>query len=72
MKNHAISRKEFKERRIDMELNSKHYTIILIIAIIIAVIMTYMTGIKNPIIIGLCILAIIVILANLYLTKLKK
>ncbi|ADC46534.1 hypothetical protein mru_0683 [Methanobrevibacter ruminantium M1] len=55
-----------------MELNSKHYTIILIIAIIIAVIMTYMTGIKNPIIIGLCILAIIVILANLYLTKLKK
>ncbi|MBR5504608.1 MAG: hypothetical protein IKV87_09255 [Methanobrevibacter sp.] len=55
-----------------MELNSMHYTIILIIAIIIAIIMTYMTGIMNPIIIGLSILAIIVILANLYLLKFKK
>ena len=55
-----------------MELNSMHYTIILIVAIILAIILTYTTGIINPIIIGLSILALIVIIINLYLFKFKK
>ena len=54
-----------------MELNSMHYTIILIIAIILAIIITYTTGILNPIIIGLSILALIVVLINLYIVKFK-
>lgn len=46
--------------------------IILIVALILAIILTFYVGIVNPIILGLGILAIIVILINIYVEKIRK
>ena len=55
-----------------MDLEKNKGMIILIIALILAVILTFYVGFVNPIILGLGILAIIVIALNIYLEKVKK
>ena len=56
----------------NMDFKKNRGMIILIIALILAVILTFYVGIVNPIILGLGILAIIVIILNIYLEKVKK
>ena len=56
----------------NMDLEQNKGMIILIIALILAAILTFYVGVVNPIILGLGILAIIVILLNIYLEKVKK
>lgn len=55
-----------------MDLEKNKGMIILIIALILAAILTFYVGVKNPIILGLGILAIIVIAVNIYVEKFKK
>ena len=55
-----------------MDLQKNRGLIILIVALILAIILTFYVGIVNPIILGLGILAIIVILINIYLEKFRK
>ena len=55
-----------------MDLQKNRGMIILIVALILAIILTFYVGIVNPIILGLGILAIIVIILNIYLEKIKK
>ena len=55
-----------------MDFQKNRGMIILIIALILAVILTFYVGVINPIILGLGILAIIVILLNIYLERVKK
>ena len=55
-----------------MDLQKNRGMIILIIALILAVILTFYVGVVNPIILGLGILAIIVILINIYVEKIRK
>ena len=56
----------------NMDLQKNKGLIILIIALILAAILTFYVGVKNPIILGLGILAIIVIAINIYVEKFKK
>ena len=56
----------------NMDLQKNRGMIILIVALILAIILTFYVGIVNPIILGLGILAIIVIILNIYLEKVKK
>ena len=56
----------------NMDLQKNRGMIILIIALILAVILTFYVGVVNPIILGLGILAIIVIILNIYLERVKK
>ena len=46
--------------------------IILIVALILAGILTFYVGVKNPIILGLVIISIIVIAINIYIEKIRK
>ena len=55
-----------------MDLQKNRGMIILIIALILAIILTFFIGVVNPIILGLGILAIIVLVLNIYLEKVKK
>ena len=55
-----------------MDLQENRGMIILIVALILAIILTFYVGIVNPIILGLGILAIIVILINIYVEKIRK
>lgn len=55
-----------------MDLQKDKGMIILIIALILAMILTFYVGVVNPIILGLGILAIIVLILNIYLEKVKK
>ena len=55
-----------------MDLQKNRGLIILIVALILAIILTFYVGVVNPIILGLGILAIIVILINIYLEKFRK
>ena len=55
-----------------MDLAKNKGMIILIVALILAVLLTFYVGVVNPIILGLGILAIIVILLNIYVEKFKK
>lgn len=55
-----------------MDLQKNKGMVILIIALILAAILTFYVGVKNPIILGLGILAIIVIAVNIYVEKFKK
>lgn len=55
-----------------MDLQKNRGLIILIVALILAIILTLYVGIVNPIILGLGILAIIVILINIYVEKFRK
>ena len=55
-----------------MDFQKNRGIIILIIALILAIILTFYVGIVNPIILGLGILAIIVILINIYVEKIRK
>ena len=55
----------------NMDLQKNRGMIILIVALILAIILTFYVGIVNPIILGLGILAIIVIILNIYLEKVK-
>ena len=55
-----------------MDLQKNRVMIILIVALILAIILTFYVGIVNPIILGLGILAIIVILINIYVEKIRK
>ena len=55
-----------------MDLKKNRAMIILLIALILAVILTFYVGVVNPIILGLGILAIIVIILNIYIEKVKK
>ena len=55
-----------------MDFQKNRGMIILIIALILAIILTFYVGIVNPIILGLGILAIIVILINIYVEKIRK
>ena len=55
-----------------MDLEKNRGMIILIVALILAIILTFYVGIVNPIILGLGILAIIVILINIYVEKIRK
>ena len=56
----------------NMDFQKNRGMIILILALILAAILTYYVGLVNPIILGLGILAIIVIILNIYLEKVKK
>ena len=56
----------------NMDLQKNRGMIILIVALILAIILTFYVGIVNPIILGLGILAIIVILINIYVEKIRK
>ena len=56
----------------NVDLQKNRGMIILIVALILAIILTFYVGIVNPIILGLGILAIIVIILNIYLEKVKK
>ena len=56
----------------NMDFQKNRGMIILIVALILAIILTFYVGIVNPIILGLGILAIIVIILNIYLEKVKK
>ena len=62
----------FNLKRDNMDLQKNKGLIILIIALILAAILTFYVGVKNPIILGLGILAIIVIAINIYVEKFKK
>ncbi len=55
-----------------MDFQKNRGMIILIIALILAIILTFYVGIVNPIILGLGILAIIVILINIYVERIRK
>ena len=55
-----------------MDFQKNRGMIILIIALILAIILTFYVGIVNPIILGLGILAMIVILINIYVEKIRK
>ncbi|MBQ3472968.1 MAG: hypothetical protein IJH35_02695 [Methanobrevibacter sp.] len=55
-----------------MDFQKNRGLIILIVALILAIILTFYVGVVNPIILGLGILAIIVILINIYLEKFRK
>ena len=55
-----------------MDFQNNRGLIILIVALILAIILTFYVGVVNPIILGLGILAIIVILINIYLEKFRK
>ena len=55
-----------------MDLQKNRGMIILIVALILAIILTFYVGIVNPIILVLGILAIIVILINIYVEKIRK
>lgn len=55
-----------------MDLQKNKGMIILVIALILAVILTFYVGVVNPIILGLGILAIIVLILNIYLEKVRK
>ena len=55
-----------------MDFQKNRGMIILIVALILAIILTFYVGIVNPIILGLGILAIIVIAINIYLEKIRK
>ena len=55
-----------------MDIQKNRGMIILIVALILAIILTFYVGIVNPIILGLGILAIIVILINIYVEKIRK
>ncbi|WP_296869304.1 hypothetical protein [Methanobrevibacter sp.] len=55
-----------------MDFQKNRGMIILIVALILAIILTFYVGIVNPIILGLGILAIIVILINIYVEKIRK
>ena len=55
-----------------MDLQKNKGMIILVIALILAVLLTFYVGVVNPIILGLGILAIIVLILNIYLEKVKK
>ena len=55
-----------------MDLQKNRGMIILIVALILAIILTFYVGIVNPIILGLGILAISVILINIYVEKIRK
>lgn len=55
-----------------MDFQKNRGMIILIIALILAIILTFFIGVVNPIILGLGILAIIVLVLNIYLEKVKK
>ena len=55
-----------------MDFQKNRGMIILILALILAIILTFYVGIVNPIILGLGILAIIVILINIYVEKIRK
>ena len=55
-----------------MDFQKNRGMIILIIALILAAILTFYVGVVNPIILGLGILAIIVILINIYVEKIRK
>ena len=56
----------------NMDIQKNRGMIILIVALILAGILTFYVGVKNPIILGLGILAIIVIAINIYLEKIRK
>ena len=56
----------------NMDFQKNRGLIILIVALILAIILTFYVGIANPIILGLGILAIIVILINIYVEKFRK
>lgn len=56
----------------NMDFQKNRGMIILILALILAAILTFYVGLVNPIILGLGILAIIVIILNIYLEKVKK
>lgn len=62
----------FNKKGETMDLQKNRGMIILIIALILAMILTFYVGVVNPIILGLGILAIIVIILNIYLEKVKK
>ena len=55
-----------------MDLQKNRGMVILTVALILAVILTFYVGVVNPIILGLGILAIIVILINIYVEKIRK
>ena len=55
-----------------MDIKENKGMIILIIALILAIFLTFYVGVINPIILGLGILEIIVIGLNIYLEKVKK
>ncbi|AMK14887.1 hypothetical protein [Methanobrevibacter olleyae] len=55
-----------------MDFNNNRAMIILVLALILAVFLTLYVGTINPVIAGLGILAIIVIVANIYIEKVKK
>ena len=55
-----------------MDFQKNRGMIILIVALILAIILTFYVGIVNPIILGLGIVAIIVILINIYVEKIRK
>ena len=55
-----------------MDFQKNRGMIILIVALILAIILTFYVGVKNPIILGLGILAIIVIAINIYIEKIRK
>ena len=55
-----------------MDFQKNRGMIILIVALILAIILTFYVGIVNTIILGLGILAIIVILINIYVEKIRK
>ena len=55
-----------------MDFQKNRGMIILIIALTLAIILTFFIGVVNPIILGLGILAIIVLVLNIYLEKVKK
>ena len=55
-----------------MDFQKNRGMIILIVALILVAILTFYVGVKNPIILGLGILAIIVIILNIYLERVKK
>lgn len=61
-----------KPRRFNMKITSKQITIFLIFALILAVFLTIYVGFVHPIIGVLGVAAVIVILLNLYLEKVKK
>ena len=56
----------------NMDFQKNRGLIILIVALILAIILTFYVGVVNPIILGLGILAIIVILINIYVEKFRK
>lgn len=55
-----------------MDFQKNRGMIILIVALILAAILTFYVGVKNPIILGLGILVIIVIAINIYIEKIRK